>query len=532
MPDETQDLTKTLKQFRGIAMRRRWWLLATTCAIAVATIGGSFLLPNRYTSEATILAVQQQVPERYVTPNSSYSVRQALESLTQAVLSRSRLLPMITEFGLYPGQRQRLGPEGLVQLMRKNIQIEPIQKDPNSRDINAFKISFTAPSAAVAQRITSRLTSLFIDENLKLQEQQDTGTTTFLKEQLAGAQSDLSQQESRLRNFRMQYLGELPEQQQGNLAILSGLHMQLQNTMGEISRAQEQRVYLTSLIDQYKSLSAATGSPVLGAPVASPLVTAEEELSHLQSKRAALSAQYTAEYPGVQEINDEIAQQKALIARLRTAKQVPAQGGQTAVQSGPQLAESGSVAQLNSQLEANRVEMANLTRRQKALQDQVAHYEQRLNLTPVREQQLSDIMRNYDLSKKNYADLLSKVNQSELATSLEQRQQGQQFRVVDPASLPEKPSSPNRIKIALGGLAAGLLFGAALSFLIDSMHRAFYSEKDLSEQFKFPLVVGLPALLVPSEERRRRWRRVFEACAATALVLVLVVAEFYVYRGG
>jgi polysaccharide biosynthesis transport protein len=533
MPEETQDLTKTLTRFLGIAIRRRWWLLGTACGIAIAAILGSFLLPNHYTSQATILAVQQQVSERYVTPNSSYSVRQALDSLTQAVLSRSGLLQLIQEFSLYPQERRVLGPEELVRRMRKDIEIDPIQKDPNSLDINAFKISFTTDSAEVAQKITSRLTSLFIDENLRLQEQQDIGTTSFLKSQLAGTQNDLKQQEQRLKDFRMQYLGELPEQQQGNLAILSGLHMQLQNVMGELSRAQEQKVYLTSLLDQYKSLAAATGSQVVGEPaVMSPLQKAQDELDRLKSKRVALLAQYTPKYPEVQEVNDEIAQQEALVARLRTAKQPGGKDGQHASLGTVGGAEGSSVAQLNSQLEANRVERANLAKVEKNLQSQIDVYEQRLNLTPVREQQLADLSRNYDLSKKNYADLLGKVTQSELATRMEQDQQGQQFRVIDAASLPEKPSSPNRLKIALGGIAAGLFLGAGLAFLIDTMDHSFYSEKDLIAQFKFPIVVALPAVLIPSEERDRSRKRIVEWCAATALVLALLLAEYYVYRGG
>jgi succinoglycan biosynthesis transport protein ExoP len=529
MPDETQDLNKTLDQIMKIAIRRRWWLLITACGVAMATISGSLLLRNHYTSEATILAVQQQVPERYVTPNSTYSVRQALESLTEAVLSRSRLLLLINEFGLYPKERGHLGPEGLVEAMRKNIQIDPIQKDFTQQDINAFKISFTATDPKVAQEVASRLTSLFIGENLKLQEQQDTGTTSFLKDQLASAQADLAKQNQNLRNFRMQYLGELPEQQQGNLAILSGLHMQLQNTMGELSRAQEQRVYLSSLIGQYKNLSA-RGVSVLDTSAPSPLAKALDDLETLKSRRAALLAQYTPQYPGVREIEQDIVQQQNLIARLRSGNRSGRHPAEPSIPTS-QGAQSNSLAQLNSQLEANRLEIQNLAKGEKNLQVQVAQYQQRLNLTPVREQQLAEIMRKYDLSKQNYADLLGKVTQSELATSLEQRQQGQQFRVIDPASFPEKPSSPKRSLIAIGGIVAGLFLGAALAFLIDSRDHTFYSEGDLIAQFKFPLILALPPVFVRSEERRRSWKRVLEWSAGTALVMALLIVEYYIYRG-
>ncbi|MGH9446180.1 MAG: hypothetical protein ACRD3O_10685, partial [Terriglobia bacterium] len=400
------------------------------------------------------------------------------------------------------------------------------------KDVNAFKISFTAGNPAVAQKVTEMLTSFFIDENLKLQEQQDVGTTSFLKDQLASADKDLEGQEQRLRDFRMTNLGELPEQEQGNLEIMSGLHIQLQSTMAEVSRAQEQRVYLRSLLNQYQNLDA-TGRPLPGNVVSTnPLTKAQADLEQMESKRASLLGQFTPEYPGVLEINQKIAQQKKLLARLQPSKGHQAGKGQGAKTASTVPEESSSEAQLRSQLDANRIQMEDLTKSEKQLEQQIAQYDQRLNLTPVREQQLSDLLRGYDLAKKNYDDLLGKVTQSEMATSLAQRQQGQQFRVVDPPSLPIKPSSPKRSKIALGGAAAGLFLGAALAFLIDSGDHSFRSEKDVIRQFKLPFVLGLPLSLTPAEERKRSWKKRFEWAGATALLMIVLAAEFYVLRKG
>ncbi|HUY12937.1 MAG TPA: Wzz/FepE/Etk N-terminal domain-containing protein [Terriglobia bacterium] len=531
MAEESQDLSKTLNQFLGIAIQRRWVLLPAACGIAIATVLISLLLPNQYTSEATILVVQQQVPKRYVTPNTTYSVQEAIQSLTEAVLSRARLLPMISEFGLYPKERKHLGSEGLAELMRHNILIQPIQKDPTQRQINAFKISFVGGNRFVAQKVTDKLTSFFIDENLKLQEQQDTGTTSFLKDQLASTQKELEQQEQQLRDYKMRYLGELPEQQQGNLEILSGLHMQLQNTMAEISRAQEQRVYLSSLLDQYRSLST-TGGPIPGVSAQSPGAMAQGELGRLQAEKASLLARFTPQYPDVLQIDRKIEEQKALLDRLQSSKANTPQKGQSRASVHTGTAESSSVAQLNSQLDANRVQMKDLVKGEKQLEAEITQYEQRLNLTPVREQQLTDIMRNYNLAKKNYADLLNKVTQSEMATSLAMRQQGQQFRVVNPPSLPTKPSSPNRVKIGLGGAVGGLFLAAIVAFLVDSGDHSFYSEKDVSQRFKLPVVIAMPLFRTPSEERRRSWINAFEWLAGTVLVLIVLVAEFYIYRRG
>jgi len=528
MPEETQDLSKTIHRVLDIALRRRWWVLASTCTVSVAVALGSLVLPNKYTSEATILVVQQQVPERYVVPNTTYSVRQALDSLTEAVLSRSRLLSMINEFDLYPREKSHLGPEGLVQLMRNSVQIDPIQKDATQRDVNAFQISFTAGNPVVAQQVTEQLTMSFINENLKLQEQQDAGTTDFLKEQLAAAEQDLKDHEERLKTFRLENLGELPEQQAGNLQILSGLHSQLQSTMTEMNRAQEQRVYLSSLLDQYHELANA-GRPLPGGAASDdPIPAAEAERQKLESQRASLLAQFTPQYPDVVEINRKIEDQKQLLATLRAAKARPEQGKQTETSSSAAPGVSGSEAQIRSQLEANRLQMDDLTKSQKRLESEIAQYEQRINLTPVREQELTDILRGYDIAKKHYDDLSANVNQSEMATSLAKRQQGQQFTLVDPASLPGRPSSPDRRKITAAGAAAGLCLGIALAFLIETWDHSFYDEKELVRQFKVPIFVAVPFLLTPVDERRRSRRRVLEWMGAAVMVLLAAAVELYV----
>ena len=191
--------------------------------------------------------------------------------------------------------------------------------------------------------------------------------------------------------------------------------------------------------------------------------------------------------------------------------------------------------QLKSQLEANRLEIENLSKEEEKLKASIDQYQKRLNQTPVREQQLAGVLRNYDQLKQDYADLLNKESQSRMAADLEKRQEGQQFRMVDQPSLPTVPSSPNRIKISLGGLAGGIALGLALAFLADFRDRSFRSEKILAERFAIPLVVGVPLVLTPGEQRVRTWMRTLEWTAGSGLALVVFVAElyeFYLYRHG
>jgi uncharacterized protein involved in exopolysaccharide biosynthesis len=348
-------------------------------------------------------------------------------------------------------------------------------------------------------------------------EHQATTTTNFLREQLDSAKNKLTAAEEQVRSFKMQNLGELPEQQQGNLAILSGLQSQLQSTMSSLSRAQEQREYLRSL-SGYRAL------------------TIEGDLARLKSERATLLARYTAQYPAVAKVNEKIAQTEAL---LRTLKDSPSPG--TAKAQPEPLSSMGadqdpsSALQLKSQLEANRLEIDNLSREEEKLKGAIEQYQKRLNQTPVREQQLAGILRNYEQLKQDYADLLNKESQSRMAGDLEKRQEGQQFRMVDQPSLPTVPSSPNRVKISFGGCAGGIGLGLALAFLADFRNRSFRSEKDLSQRFPLPLVVGIPLIFTNTERRVLTRKGAVEWAGGTCLLLAIFVAElyeFYLYRHG
>jgi polysaccharide chain length determinant protein (PEP-CTERM system associated) len=475
---------------------------------------------------------RQQVPERYVTANTTIDVREDLLVMTDAILSRTQLLQIIDEFGLYPKERKQLVPEQLVELMRSNIKIEPLEKNSNPQDLNTFKISFTGIDPHSAQEVTNKLTTLFINENNKSREEQSTQTTNFLADHLETAEAELKQQESRVRDFKMSFIGELPEQQQGNLAILAGLQGQLQNTMSALARAREQQAYLQSLISQYQDLALGNVA-VPGTPAVSPTETIKAELARLRNEKADLLARYTPKYPDVVKIDEQIKETEALLAAATEAPGPTKRGtAQESSKSAKPTERDAAIAQLKSQLEVNRIEIQNGMAEQKQIESRIAEYQRRLNLTPVREQQLADLLRGYDQSKQHYDDLLNKKTQSELATSLERRQQGQRFRIIDPPSLPSKPSSPARAKISLGGLAAAIAAGLALAFFVEIRDHSLRDEQELRRAFAFPLVLGVPMLLSKVEKRRRSRVAVLEWLGGAILCLLICATEFYIYRRG
>ena len=532
LAEQDEGMDVMINQLLHVAIKRRWWLIVPTVVVALGACAASMVLPNHYESVATILVAHQQVPERYVTPNSTTDIREQLLLMTDAILSRTQLLQIINEFNLYPKDRKRLAPEELVELIRNDIAIQPIEKGNDPKELNSFNISFKATDPHMAQEVASKLTTLFTQEYLRNREEQSTDTTKFLDEQLQAAAADLKQQEARLRDFKMHYLGELPEQQQGNLATLAGLHAQLQNTMATINRARQQQAYLESLLSQYQSLAAA-GVAAPGAVVVGPAETIKAELARLRNERADLLARYTDKYPDVVKIDEQIKEAEAMLAASAKGPE-PGKGetSKESVKSASPPERDATTAQLRSQLEENRLEIQDATTEQKQIESRIAECQSRLNMTPVREEQLSDILRDHDLSQKNYDDLLSKKTQSELATSLEISQQGAQFRLIDPPSLPMKPSGADHMKISLGGIGAGLALGVGLVILLEYNNHSLLDEKDLRRVFSFPLMVGVPLMLTIGEQRRRSRVAVFEWLLGATLCLLVCATEFYVYRRG
>ena len=251
LDDPSLEKTNWNKQWR-VLCRRRWWLALPAFLIFALVWTVAWMLPAVYRSETLILVEQQKVPEQYVVSNVAADLQERLQSMTQQIVSRTRLLHIVDQLNLYPKQRGHLSTDELVEMMRKDIQIELVQS-PSKRELTAFKIAYLAANPTVAQQVTNQLSSLFIEENLKVRQQQAENTTDFLDSQLNDARQGLSAQEQRVKDFKIQHLGELPTQVESNVQILSGLQMRVQQETEALAHAKQQSVYLESLLSQYRS---------------------------------------------------------------------------------------------------------------------------------------------------------------------------------------------------------------------------------------------------------------------------------------
>jgi polysaccharide chain length determinant protein (PEP-CTERM system associated) len=509
----------SLRDYWKMLSRRRQTIFFTALVVWVVACGVAWLLPPRYRSEASILIQQPTVPKHYVLPNIESDPEQELQTLQQRVLSRSRLQRIIDDLHLYSGGVAALMPGDAVEKMRKDIDVELTQTDSRPPQLSGFTISYAGYKPGLVQQVASRLTSLFVEENLQSRQRQSENTTEFLDRQLQDARVNLNEQTQKVKAFKAQFVGQLPGELQSNLQILNGLQIRLQQANESLNRSEQQKLYLTSMLSAYRaapSLALTGGATAPGTPA-----EVDAELIRLQSQLADMKSRYTDKHPAVLQVSDEISKAEKLKAEL--LKDQDDDSG---------LPLSRGVAEIKSQLKGADLDIQNRKKEIAALQSEMRQYENRLNETPVREQQLADLTRDYDQSRRTYEDLLGRKNDSAMATDLEKAQQGEQFAVLDSPSFPASPYFPNRLLVTLGGLAIGLVAGLAFAFTREALDDSIHTEKEVNAISKTPVLISIPPLHTARDIGSAHQRVVREVtCAVVSCVIVATSAVLAYYYG-
>ncbi len=480
----------TLTEYLEIARRRKWVLIIPSVVVSLLATGACFLLPPKYTSQTLVLVEQPKVAESLVKPAINEDLERRLSTMKQQILSRTRLQPIMQRFGLYKEQMSKKPLEELVDQMRKNILIEPIHGANNSTP--GFYIAFTASTPKMAQDVCAEITSLFMEENLKIREEQAVGTTQFLTSQLEDAKKKLDEQDSKLATFKSKYIGQMPEQEQLNLNLLSGLKSQLDANTEALSRARQDKAYAESLLAQQKQeweqSRAATEQDT-------PIDALDAQLTKKRADLVALESRYTASHPDVIKLKSEIAQMEKRKEDLSALARSSQSANHASAALPPQI------QNLQNQVHALEETINAKTAQQARMQQDIQKYEARLQLSPMVEEQIKALTRDYQTANAFYQDLLAKKTQSEMSTDLERRQEGEQFRIMDPANLPETPSFPVPWTFGAGGFALGLAIGAGIIFLLDFAAKAIRSGSDIEFYLKLPVLATVPELAATSKSQ-------------------------------
>ncbi len=499
-----------------IARRRKWLIVLP--AILIAAVGSAIVrqLPNSYRSETLILVVPQRVPESYVRSTVTARIEDRLQSISQQIMSRTRLEQIVSDFNLYPKERaeQQL-MEDIVERMRsEDIGIDIVKGD-------AFRVSYKADDPRTAQRVTERLASLFIDESLRDREVLAEGTNQFLATQLDEARRQLVLNEKKLEEYQGLHNGELPSQMAANLQGLHNTEMALQTIGESLNRDRERRLLLErSVADIVEAPDdAPTGSAAAPSEMAKTLA---EELRTAEQALLAVELKLKPEHPDVRRLRRNVDELK---------KRVEAQqmDGTLAAKSRAPVAMDYA---RRKRLTDAKAELENLDRQLEAkiaeegrLRGTLGMYQARIEASPAREAELAAITRDYETLQQSYRGLLQKKEESQISANLERRQIGEQFKILDPARMPEKPASPDRPRLYLIAILAALGLGVAFAATAEYFDRSLRTEADVRAALNLMVLATVPYMrdAVASGQRLRR-RLAMGLGAVTALSVCAAVA--------
>lgn len=518
----------SLEHYLRLIIHRRWWILAVFLPVSLGTVAISYSLPNVYTSETLILVDPQKVPDSYVHATVTGDVRDRLGTLSQQILSATRLQKIIDTFNLYPEERKTSAREDVILRMRLHISVNLVSDFGGGQELQAFRITYSGREPRLVAQVTNELASLFIEENLKAREQQAEGTTDFLQNQLRETRKALEEQEAKLKDFKLKHIGEMPEQQNADLQISGQLQSQLQLESDALSRAEQQKTYIQSMMMQ------SAAAPVVDLDAVDPSgpngaggSKADPTLSNLKAKFAQLRNRYSENYPDVKKLKTQIEEEEKKQAQL-SASVLPPPPRETEVTNKRPHPATNFNPVLKSELEGVDAEIAKHKAEQDRLSKLAAVYQAKLEAIPVREQEISDLERDYEISKAHYSQLLEKQLSAETATQLEIRQKGENFSILDPAQPAERPSRPNRLLInaagSLGGLALAVLFAIATEFLGTSITAP---EQLAAAGGGIPVLEVIPMIQTESGRRAQRKRLLLAAASGLAIVIVCCLISYY-----
>ena len=479
-------------------LRKRWVLILIFALVgAPLAFGISKLLPDRYTSETVVLVQPPSVPTTIVPEMETISINQRLASMQQEILSRTRLEPIIRQFGLFSGDINNTSMDDLVARLQKGIDITPVhpmvETGPHG-DLPGFVVSVTLDNPRTAQAVCTAITSMFIERSISVQTQHAEQTTQFLTQQLASAKATLDAQDAKLAEFQGRYMGSLPDDAQTNLNILTSLTSQLDGTNQALARAQQDKSFAESLLTQQLAEWQASQNGDSPAKM-------EQQLEALQTQLANLQVRYTDDYPDVIKTKADIAALKKRLANANNDDSKPADVPDKTLRPS---AEPAQITQWRTQIHTLEGTITQKTQEQEQIKQRIKLYETRVQSSPAIEQQYKELTRGYQTALASYDDLLKKSQESEMSGDLNRQQQGEQFSVLDPANLPDSPSFPNRPLFALGGFVGGMALGMGLAFVKETQDKSLRSERDVEFALRLPVLAIVPALEPISGKKGRK----------------------------
>jgi succinoglycan biosynthesis transport protein ExoP len=542
-PIPPQDSPASIGDYVELLSRQKVWIFGSIFAALVMSVAIAFLWPDTYVSVAAIRVVPPQVPENFVPANVNLDVQGRVSSLVQLILNRATLTNIINTHGLYRRKLARSPMDDVIEDMKRDdIRVVALPQSLNQAQgrngqYPTLEIRFASSNRFTAQKVTTDLVARFLEENVREVSQRTVSTTQFLRDQWENSKKKLDALEQSLSVFRTQNMGHLPEEQQNNYQQLTALQAQKLNITMSMNRVSQEKLLDENQLGIYRGQLAAMKDPGMEQQAAGEknerLTEKDREITQYETSLANARERYKETHPDIQRLISLLAaarkQREGIAIAQETSKPEPAIEPAASSQFLRERRDlEASLQKMQGLIQAKDLEMEDYRKQAVQLDATIKTYQARIQSIPVGIKEYDELIRDRDLAKKDYEDLDRRVNSSAMSTALENRQQGERLEQLDPPSLPQTPSEPNRPLIVAAGCGMGLIIGLFFAGVREARDTAMRNLKDLSVYTELPILGNIP-LIETSGAVLRRKRRAWLAWSAACLLGILVMSTSIFY---
>ena len=494
-------------------IRHRWFLIIPFIIALMVGIYFALTLPKVYEASTLILVQPQRVPSNYVKSVVTTDISSRLRTISQQILSRTNIERIINDFKLFPkASQQDMFVEDKVASVRNRIDI-------NVSRSNTFSISFRGQDPKIVASVANALATYFIDENLKVREAQAIGTSTFLDDELEMMRGKLKESEDAMRDYRQKYMGELPDQLDANLSALQRLSEDLIEKQKALRESKNMLNALKSQISESQNAQSMLNFDEFDMGESG--MEENAELAGLKNSLAALKVRYTDQHPDVVRL-------KAMIAKLeeeQKANEVDIEPKED------ELSDFNFMSLQQTQLDEAKHQVASLEHEIADLKNKLSIYQQRVENTPKRQEELLSITRDYDNLNDAYNKLLDRRLEAQISVNMEKRQKGEQFQIIDSARIPERPISPNMNRLFFITVITGLALAAGIILILEYLNTSYRNPEEIESNLNFPIMATIPILLQPLERKRKRIIDLASIATAGFSILMLFAFALITLKG-
>ena len=514
--------SQLIRKYIDILLRRKVLIIAFLLVGLAAGLVVTAITPKEYRATALLSFQDQKINPAKMSPDAD-NIRNMVSTLTQIATSRTSLERMIKQFGLYGVEQNQMPMEDVIDLMRKKIDIKPSSKG------DTFFVGFEGSIPEQVVKVTNSLAAKFIEENIRYREEKATETSVYTNDELQMAKAVLDKKDDAMRDYKLKYYNEMPEQQEGNLTRLNALQQQYQGQQASILDLERTKVMLQEQITARKNSLAVNNSlNAEGAQEslrgnAEPGESEAHQLERLKRLYDSLLTKYTEKHPEAIRIHRIIEKLEKSVGS-RTPGPISGRKGQ--VEMDPVL------AQLTVQMKKLEIDVDALNKEKQQSKDLIKKYEEWIADSPNRGAEWASLTRDYQELKKRYDNLVAQNLQAGSVLRLEQKQKGSQFKIEDSARLPEKPFKPNFYKIMGMAIALGLALGCGLALGEAFLDSSFKDMDDIETSLGLSVVCSIPFIYTEKETRRGKLMSLGWTIALILSVIILGGAFLYFWRHG